>query len=166
VDALFRLGLRIAYRMLRLYWFVVRPRRSGAQVALWSGGRVLVIQNSYRRPASLPAGNLHRGETPAEAAARELREEVGVAVDPGRLRFVRTVVHDSDYKEDHTHLFELEMGELPRLELDGREVVEAEWMTLEQALARELTTPARAYLEALAHGEGPGAFAPQIPSRS
>lgn len=34
---------------------------------------------------SLPAGLMDRGERPAEAAARELREESGIALEPGDL---------------------------------------------------------------------------------
>ena len=117
-------------------------------VAVWHAGRVLLIRNSYRRPLSMPAGNLHRGESPAAAAVRELREEVGISVEPGRLRFAREIVHRSDWKEDHSHLFELELAEAPRLAIDGREVIWAGFATRAEALARELSVPVRIYLEA------------------
>ncbi|MEV7678813.1 NUDIX domain-containing protein [Streptomyces sp. NPDC088341] len=40
-----------------------------------------------------PSGKLDRGETLRSGAARELYEETGVRVDPGRLRLVHTVHH-------------------------------------------------------------------------
>ena len=116
-------------------------------VAVWHAGRVLLVRNSYRRALSLPAGSLRRGETPVQAAVRELFEEVGIVVPPERLRFVREIVHHSDYKEDHSHVFEIELAEAPRIAVDGREVVWAGFATREEALARELSAPLRAYLE-------------------
>lgn len=44
-------------------------------------GRMLVVRTSYRRGWVFPGGMLDRGETPAEAAVREVREEVGLDVD-------------------------------------------------------------------------------------
>lgn len=116
-------------------------------MAVWHAGRVLLVGNSYRRPLSMPAGNLRRGESPLTAAVRELREEVGIAAAPERLRFVREVVHDTDWKEDHTHVFELELADPPRLAIDRREVVWASFLTPAEALARELSVPVRIYLE-------------------
>jgi ADP-ribose pyrophosphatase YjhB (NUDIX family) len=132
--------------VLRAFWFVARPRAEGAMIAVWHAGRVLLVRNSYRRPLSMPAGNLRRGESPAAAAVRELREEVGIRVEPERLRFVREVVHRSDWKEDHSHVFEVELDEAPRLAIDGREVVWADFATRDEALARELSVPVRLYL--------------------
>jgi ADP-ribose pyrophosphatase YjhB (NUDIX family) len=133
--------------LLRVWWFVARPRAEGSLVAVWHAGRVLLVRNSYRRPLSLPAGNLRRGESPLAAAVRELREEVGIAAAPEVLRFVREVVHRTDWKEDHSHVFELELADPPRVAIDRREVVWAGFLTPAEALARELSVPVRIYLE-------------------
>lgn len=45
-----------------------------------SDGALLLVRNSYRRGWGFPGGFLKRGEAPADAAARETREEVGVDV--------------------------------------------------------------------------------------
>ena len=42
-------------------------------------GRILLVRQSYRPDWFLPGGLLKRREGPARAAARELREEVGIA---------------------------------------------------------------------------------------
>ena len=45
-------------------------------------GHVLLVRQSYRREGwGFPGGLLGRGEDPADAARREVREEVGVDVD-------------------------------------------------------------------------------------
>ncbi|MGW2873081.1 NUDIX domain-containing protein [Kitasatospora sp. NPDC001225] len=43
-----------------------------------------------------PSGKLDPGEKPAHGAARELREETGIATDPARLRLAYTVLHHQD----------------------------------------------------------------------
>lgn len=44
-------------------------------------GRILLVRLAYRRRWGMPGGLLKRGETPAEAARREVREEVGFEVE-------------------------------------------------------------------------------------
>lgn len=56
-----------------------------ASAAVIRGGRILVAQRANAPGAglySLPGGLVEVGETLAEAAARELMEEVGVAAEP------------------------------------------------------------------------------------
>jgi len=42
---------------------------------------VLLVRQVYRRHWGIPGGLLQRGEEPADAARRELMEEIGLAVD-------------------------------------------------------------------------------------
>lgn len=44
-------------------------------------GRILLIRQRYRQRWGLPGGLLSRGESPADAARREVEEEVGLTVD-------------------------------------------------------------------------------------
>jgi ADP-ribose pyrophosphatase YjhB (NUDIX family) len=46
-----------------------------------SDGAVLLVRLSYRRSWGLPGGLLKRGETPAEAARREVAEESSLEVE-------------------------------------------------------------------------------------
>src|SRR5690606_20819800 len=53
-------------------------------------GRVLLMRRAGSGYADgqlgLPAGHVDLGETPIECAVREVAEEVGIILDPGRLR--------------------------------------------------------------------------------
>ena len=44
-------------------------------------GEVLLVRQTYRNHWGLPGGLLERGENPAEAAAREVLEEVGLQIE-------------------------------------------------------------------------------------
>jgi 8-oxo-dGTP pyrophosphatase MutT (NUDIX family) len=54
-------------------------------------GRVLLIHQTYQRPPLWlpPGGWVDRGETPQQAACREVREELGVRVAVGRALATR-----------------------------------------------------------------------------
>ena len=146
-DRPWRLALRVAYRLQRLYWFMARPRQPSAHVAVWHEGRLLLIRNSYKRLVSVPAGRVHRAESAAQAAARELNEEVGICVPPEELRPGITVVSREEHKEDHAHFFELELGAAPKIHIDGREVIWAGFETVPDALQLPLSDPVRQFLE-------------------
>jgi 8-oxo-dGTP pyrophosphatase MutT (NUDIX family) len=163
LDALWRLALRAGYRGLLLWWWVARPRITGAHVAVWHEGRVLLVRNSYRRARGLPAGRLRRGEPLAEAAARELREEVAIALDPSALHYAGEWIARAFHVEDHAHVFECVLTAPLHPVVDRREVVDAGWESPGQALTGLLQPVARLYLEdavrraAAKEGPPPGA---------
>jgi 8-oxo-dGTP pyrophosphatase MutT (NUDIX family) len=150
LDSLWRLTLRVAYRLLLVWWFFRRPAKHGSHIAVWHGERVLVIRNSYRKLLSLPAGGRARGETLLAAAVRELREEVGISVHADQLAYYGELVHASRYAEDHAHVFELRCVEAPEVRVDRREVIWAEFLAPDDALARGVVGVVRLYFEQLA----------------
>lgn len=148
VDRSFQLGYKLAYRMMRVYWGVRRPATHGALVTLWNQGELLLIQNSYVRYRSLPGGYVGRYETGAEAAVRELREEIGVVARIEQLEKVYDEVKDWEGKRDHVEVFKLELPARPVVRIDHREVVSAGWYTPARALELDLFPPIRLILEA------------------
>jgi 8-oxo-dGTP pyrophosphatase MutT (NUDIX family) len=59
-----------------------------ALVVLWHGERVLMVYVRERTCWELPGGGIEPGESPRQAAVRELWEETGQQIDPEELRFV------------------------------------------------------------------------------
>jgi 8-oxo-dGTP pyrophosphatase MutT (NUDIX family) len=82
LRALARLGLRLAYPSLRLYWFLARTRIHGVQCVISRDEEVLLVRHTYgdRRRWELPGGAVKRNEQPRDAAVREVREELGIEI--------------------------------------------------------------------------------------
>ena len=119
--------------MWRIKWGVLKLLRwktRGVKVMVFNpAGELLLIRNSYGRSHLflLPGGGIHRKETPAEAAAREVREEVGVAAE--RLEPVSVYRNEAEGRRDTIHLFTAFTAATPVP--DGIEVEEARFFTLE-----------------------------------
>ncbi len=125
VTALRRLGYRLAYRLLTVWWFVRRPNTRGVKLILRDGDDVLFVRHAYgsRHEWELPGGGLRRDETPIDAARREAREELGIA--PGEW----TIIGHQAFKDRATaHLTCLVATyEGQPLDLDRNELTEARW---------------------------------------
>lgn len=63
--------------------------RVGAVCVVEHDEEFLVLWQPHRRGWSLPGGLLGRGESPEDAVRREVREEVGLDIDPGEPVTVR-----------------------------------------------------------------------------
>jgi 8-oxo-dGTP pyrophosphatase MutT (NUDIX family) len=134
-----RLGYRLAYRLLLIYWFVCKPHTHGVKCVIREGDRVLLVHHSYGpREWELPGGAVRRGEPPLTTARREIREELGVQIDDwvalGELE--RALYR----RRDTLHCFQAELRGRA-LELDPVEIARASWFepdSLPKALGRSV----------------------------
>jgi 8-oxo-dGTP pyrophosphatase MutT (NUDIX family) len=149
-DYAFQLAFKVAHRLLRGFWLVRRPHTRGALVALWNGGDVLIVKNSYRRHYTLPGGYIRSDESPSEAGARELAEECGIYVQPELIREVYQRVHPFEFREDDVTIGEVEVPERPPIRIDHREVVDARFFSPEAAQKLPLVPHLAEYLAARA----------------
>ena len=147
IDAMLRMAYRVAYQGARVYWRIFKPDNHGALVAMWREGKILLVKNSYVKYYSLPGGNVRVGESAVEAAIRELQEEIGLQVELSQLTVALDRTHEWQGRSDHVVIFQLELDEEPKIQVDHREVVSAEWLLPEQALARDLFPPLRQVIE-------------------
>ena len=125
-----RAVIQLLYRLKRTFLRVTGLKTRGVKVMLFNAaGELLLIRNSYGKTHLfvLPGGGIRRSETPTEAAAREVREEVGIAAEC--LALVSIHSNWSEGKRDTIHLFTAFTDQRPRA--DSFEVEEARFFSLQ-----------------------------------
>lgn len=75
--------------------------RVSAVVLRRASGEVLTVRKRGTHRFMLPGGKPEPGETPAQTAVREVREEVGVVLDLARLRELGTFRADAANEAGH-----------------------------------------------------------------
>lgn len=118
-----RAGLKVAHEVRKRWWALRKPQLEASSVLAFDlQGRLLVIRLSYGSGDwTFPTGGIDRGETPEQAARRELQEETGcrahamtaLGIDEGEL-------HRAHHR---VHVFATKVQDNPVP--DGREVLEA-----------------------------------------
>ena len=106
-------------------------------ILAWDGTRVAMVRQ-WRHPAGqnlleIPAGTLEQGEPPAETARRELAEEVGLAAATwldGPHFYTAP-----GFCDELMHLYLATDLTAADGESDPDEMLEASWMTLDDAIA-------------------------------
>jgi 8-oxo-dGTP diphosphatase len=139
-----RIAYRLGFPLARIWWRLRRARHEGALVAIYVDQALLLVRSSYRVEWNFPGGSVKRGETPDAAARRELAEEIGLAAP--RLTPAGEASGIWDGRRDRVHFFELRLDQLPKLELDNREIVGARLVALEELPGIPVTGPVAVYL--------------------
>jgi ADP-ribose pyrophosphatase YjhB (NUDIX family) len=137
---------QIIFRAQRRLWKLLRPRTRGVKVMLFNGaGDILLVRNSYGAPHLfvLPGGGVRPWEQPADAAEREIQEELGHK--PEDLRPVSMHFATSEGKRDTVYLFAASFAAAPRP--DGKEIVEAAFFRLDALPANVSPATARRIAE-------------------
>jgi 8-oxo-dGTP diphosphatase len=144
IDFVWRIVLRLGFRLARAWWHLRRPRHEGALVAIYVGQALLLVKSSYRAEWSFPGGSVRHGETPDAAAQREMEEEIGLSLYP--LLPAGSACGIWDGRRDRVHFFELHLDRMPELRLDNREIIAAHLALPEELHCIALTEAVAAYL--------------------
>jgi 8-oxo-dGTP pyrophosphatase MutT (NUDIX family) len=145
VSRIWGIVLSIIFHCARIVFSVTKTQVRGTLVAIWYKGRILLIQKSYRKVWSLPGGLLNKGETLEQAAVRETFEEVGVSLNEKDLVFIAELQGELG-PCDRVNLFEVQVNGPVDVEIDGREIVTAEFVQPDKALERDLYHHVEKYL--------------------
>lgn len=132
-PALWRLLGLVAYWLLLplicIYTASTKPR---ARVLLIHDNHALVVKNWLGAGGwALPGGGVEKGEAPADAAIREVQEELGFAIEPGALKpFGEHVAVEKGGLKSKYYLFCVELLKKPELAVKTDEIVDYAWVPL------------------------------------
>jgi 8-oxo-dGTP pyrophosphatase MutT (NUDIX family) len=147
VNLILRFLLTALHGLLKLAWFVRRPRTFGAHaLALTPDGKVILVRLRYAPGWRLPGGGRAEDEDPRDAVLRELREEIGMT-GHGEVRLAAELEEHPDFKRDLAALLVVRDVRYvrPRWSWEIEDVIE----TPLDALPADLSPRAAAWLEAL-----------------
>jgi 8-oxo-dGTP pyrophosphatase MutT (NUDIX family) len=102
-------------------------------------GRVLLVEPTYKDYWELPGGAVEADESPYDGAVREVTEELGIVVTPGRILVVDWVPPRADRTEGLIVVYDggmVEAGLAARIRLTGSELRSWAWSTLPEADTR------------------------------
>jgi 8-oxo-dGTP pyrophosphatase MutT (NUDIX family) len=142
-----RLAYRTAYRLLRLWWLVRRSSGRGAGIALWHGGRLLLVRTSYRSTLDLPGGGVEHGEEVMAAALRELREETGIDLPATALGAPVTLRFRHEHRPIVSTVYAARIDQPMQPVIDRAEIVWAGYLSLDEMAAKELAPGLTVYLQ-------------------
>ena len=117
-------------------------------------GHLLVIKPTYKPTWDIPGGAVEHDESPRRAAQREVHEELGLVIEPGRLLAVDWLARAGDFTEVVAFLFDggvLTSADINQLAPHPTEATALDFVPLDEAerlLDAELFARVRAAVDA------------------
>lgn len=114
------------------------PKRlsSAAIILEDDDGRAVFVKANYKSYWTFPGGVVDPGETPKQAAVREVREEVNVEVDIETVQFVAVANRSSDVASTYQFVFQtkLPVGARETIRIQASEIDEYDFVSKQQVL--------------------------------
>lgn len=131
-------------------WMATQPRRiSSAAIMLENvHGELLIIKANYKPYWTLPGGVVDDGETPKQAAIREVQEEVGLKIEPATVEFIAVVDRISQTAQTYQFLFKAQLPADALTQIVLQEAEIDEYMFIKKS---DIMTNQRPYAKAILH---------------
>lgn len=104
--------------------------------------KILLLKRHPKKPEGytwgLPGGKIDEGETPREAAVREVSEEIGLHIPQNELEEIDTMYVRGPNSDYIFYRFRKRFENVPEIDLNLKEHIEARWITIDEALTYPL----------------------------
>lgn len=127
---LFKVSSHAFLPVIKLYWFVFRPKAESVKSVLVFQNEVLLIRNSYGLKLwTLPGGSVKSKEFLEDAVKRETLEEVGILIN--KPKKCGSLFYDGEYKKNTIWVF-VSLVSSAEFKVSDVEIEEAQWFRLDQ----------------------------------
>ena len=112
-------------------WLYLRDsQRTRVLLSRKGGSDVLVVKGwlSANDRWEFPGGGLHKGEAPLHGLLREVREEIGLELEPKQVQPLMTSQVKSKGFRFNLHIYTASLSGTPTLKLQRFEIASAEWV--------------------------------------
>ena len=110
------------------------PKRNVAVIGLRNNSRKILLVRTRKLPDAWQpvGGGIKAVDTSAEGAViREVKEEIGIDINPSSLNLKLTVPYD--FGEGNIYFFEATLQQGLQLSVDSTEILECRWFNLREA---------------------------------
>jgi nucleoside triphosphatase len=126
------------------------PEATVGALIVNSNGEILLVKSfKWGSKYTVPGGHIELGERSEVAVRREVKEEVGLEVEPVRILLVQEAIFPADYIKHEHYIFldYLCRATSPTVKLDGKEIQEYVWTNPNDVLRLELESFTRSLVE-------------------
>lgn len=111
-------------------------------------GQLLVVKSGYKPYWSLPGGWIDEGESPRQAAIRELQEEISYSINQSEIDLVRVIHRKSAAAITHQFVFALNhlISVDTNFQLQASEIDDCQWVSRQDIMER---TNGRSYNQSI-----------------
>lgn len=139
-------------------WFNSLAVRQSVGVLFRIKDEVLLVKPNYRDYWIWPGGMLNEGESPEQAARRELKEELGIEIDDLTLAYSNTIPPHDGFLDAQSFCYQVDVADktvfLQSITLDMHDHDAAEFVDNHEALKRLHAIERAAYQNYLHAPEG------------
>ncbi|OGF28040.1 hypothetical protein A2331_02935 [Candidatus Falkowbacteria bacterium RIFOXYB2_FULL_34_18] len=114
-----------------------KKRMGVGALILNENDEILIVKPSYKNHWSIVGGVVDKNESPGGACIREVKEEIGINLEEVRFLCVGYTSNIDEKGESLQFIFfggRLNEGEVKKIRLDGKEIIEYRFMKISEAL--------------------------------
>lgn len=117
------------------------PEPTVGALVLHESGQILLVRSyKWKNLLSVPGGHIEVGERSEDAVRREVKEEVGLDVEPVKLLLIQQAIYPKNFTL-HKHFIFLDylcVSKSKEVKIDNREIQGYLWIEPQEALNEDL----------------------------